>query len=123
MPSELKPVTAPAELAGLDGIADDWAPLSESGRRERRASASMAELRDFYDRLGPLVPVIAKYLDAFSVDAPLGAREDRLLRLAQMYMESAWAVEGIGQPEEADQVPRARWHITPVLQRASWRKP
>jgi len=111
------------DFSGLEGIGEDWAPATESGRRERRATASMDELRAFYERLGPLVPAIASHLQAHPVDRPLAAAEDRLLRLAQMYMEAAWAVEVVGAPEEADQVPRERWRITPVLQRASWRKP
>jgi len=122
MHTENDPAAA-TDLSRLDGIAEDWAPQSECARRERRATATMSELRSFYDRVGPLVPAIAAHLDAFPIDRPLAAREDRLFRLAQMYMEAAWAVEVVGAPEEADQVPRARWRITPVLQRASWRKP
>ena len=49
------------------------------------------------------------------MNTPLPPAELRLFRLAQMYMETAWAVEVVGQPEEADQVPRHRWHITPIL--------
>lgn len=116
-------VTPSTDFSALEAIADDWAPASERARRERRATATMNELRAFYDRVGPLVPAIAAHLDTFRIDRPLGPHEDRLFRLAQMYMETAWAVEVVGRPEEADQVPRDRWHITPVLQPACWRKP
>jgi hypothetical protein len=115
--------TASTDFTPLEAIADEWAPDSESARRERRATATMSELRTFYDRVGPLVPAIAAHLESYPIDRLLGPREDRLFRLAQMYMEAAWAVEVVGQPEEADQVPRDRWHITPVLQPACWRKP
>jgi len=111
------------DLTPLEAISDEWAPTSETARRERRATATMSELRAFYDRVGPLVPAIAAHLDTYPIDRLLEPREDRLLRLAQMYMEAAWAVEVVGQPEEADQVPRDRWHITPLLQPACWRKP
>jgi len=81
----------------------------------------MEDLRSFYQRLGPLIPAIATHLDTYPINKQLPAHEDRLFRLAQMYMEAAWAVEVVGMPEESDQVPRARWLITPVLQRACWR--
>jgi hypothetical protein len=116
-------VAPSTDLTALEAIADDWAPASESARRERRATATMSELRAFYDRVGPLVPAIAAHLDSYPIDRLLGPREDRMFRLAQMYMEAAWAVEVVGQPEEADQVPRDRWRITPILQPACWRKP
>ncbi len=116
------PAAGPApDLSCLDDIADDWAPASEYERRERRATATMSELRDFYGRVGPLVPAIATHLEGAPIDRPLESRELRLFRLALMYMEAAWAVEVVGAPEESDQVPRERWHITPVPQRASWR--
>jgi hypothetical protein len=88
-----------------------WAHASEHARRETRATASMAELRAYYDLVGPLVPAIAEHLDTFPVSAPLPAPESRLFQLAQMYMEVAWAVEFVGEPEEAGQVPRERWRI------------
>lgn len=116
------PEAGPApDLACLDDIPGDWAPASEYERRERRATATMSELREFYERVGPLVPAIANHLEASPIDRPLQPRDLRLFRLALMYMEAAWAVEVVGAPEESDQVPRSRWHITPVLQRASWR--
>jgi hypothetical protein len=108
-----------ADFAALAGIPASWAPATEFERRERRATASMAELRSFYDLVGPLVTAIAAHLDNFPISTPLPAAELRLFRLAQMYMEAAWAVEVVGQPEEADQVPRDRWVITPLLNSAT----
>jgi hypothetical protein len=71
----------------------------------------MLELRRYYDLVGPLVPAIAGHLDTFTMDAPLPDCDRRLFQLAQMYMEVAWAVEFVGEPEEPGQVPRHRWHI------------
>lgn len=91
-----------------------WAHASEHARREKRATSSMAELRTYYDLVGPLVPAIAEHLDTFPVSAPLPAPEGRLFQLAQMYMEVAWAVEFVGEPEEPGQVPRQRWRVHDV---------
>jgi hypothetical protein len=109
------------DLTPLDAIPDSWALASEFERRERRATASMAELRAFYDAVGPLVPAIAAHLDPFPIEAPLPPPQLRLFRLAQMYMEAAWAVEVVGQPEEADQVPRHRWRITAIPEQSGRR--
>jgi hypothetical protein len=111
----------PAAFSALDALPDSWAPETEVERRERRATANMDDLRNFYATLGPLIPTIAEHLERFSIDAPLPPPEKRLFRLAQMYMEAAWAVEVLGQPEEADQVPRQRWAITPLLPSATRR--
>jgi len=123
MQTEPQPAPPASDFSVLDNIAEDWAPATEWARRERRATASIEELRTFYERLRPLVPAIAQHLESHPVDRPLAPREDRLFRLAQMYMEAAWAVEVVGAPEEADQVPRGRWRITPVLEPFSRRKP
>jgi len=112
-----------SDFSQLDSLSDLWAPAHEIERRERRATATMEEMRAFYDRVGPLVPAIAEHLSSFPMDAPLPPAELRLFRLAQMYMETAWAVEVVGQPEEADQVPRQRWKITPLLPSATRRIP
>jgi len=74
----------------------------------------MPVLHEYYNLVGPLVPAIAAHLDTFTVNAPLPDPERRLFQLAQMYMEVAWAVEFVGEPEEPGQVPRQRWHIHDV---------
>ena len=109
------------DFSTLDSVADSWAPSTEVERRERRATASMKELKEFYSLVGPLVPAIAEHLERFPVTKPLPPGEQRLFRLAQMYMEAAWAVEVIKQPEEANQVPRERWQITSLLPMATRR--
>lgn len=109
------------DFSALDSVADSWMPSTEVERRERRTTASMKDLQEFYALVGPRVPAIAEYLENFPVAAPLPVREQRLFRLAQMYMEVAWAVEVIKQPEEPNQVPRDRWQIIPLLPTATRR--
>ena len=101
----------PRGFESLAHLAGEWAHATENARREKRATSSMLELRRYYDLVGPLVPAIADHLDTYTVDAPLPHRDRRLFQLAQMYMEVAWAVEFVGEPEEPGQVPRHRWHI------------
>ena len=113
------PTRADIDFSVLDALPDAWAPETEYERREMRATSTIGELREFYGTLGPLVPRIAEHLERFSIDVPLPPAEKRLFRLAQMYMEAAWAVEVLGQPEEAGQVPRHRWAITPLLSSAT----
>lgn len=107
------------DFSALDSVPESWAPATEVERRERRATASMKALQEFYARVGPLIPAIAEYLEKFPVTEPLPPAEQRLFRLAQMYMEAAWAVEVIKQPEEPSQVPRERWRIVPLLPTAT----
>jgi hypothetical protein len=104
----------PPGFESLAHLTAHWAHATEHARREKRASSSMAELRVYYDLVGPLVPAIATYLDKFSVSERLPVPERRLFELAQMYMEVAWAIEFVGEPEEPGQVPRQRWHIYDV---------
>jgi hypothetical protein len=112
-------LTAPGPLLpqGFEGLAhlvSEWAHGTENARREKRATSLMPELRAYYDLVGPLVPAIAEHLDTFNVNAPLPDADRRLFQLTQMYMEVAWAVEFVGEPEEPGQVPRTRWHIHEV---------
>lgn len=101
----------PRGFEALAHLAGEWAHASENARREKRATSDMVALRTYYDLVGPLVPAIAEHLDTYSVDAPLPDPARRLFQLAQMYMEVAWAVELVGEPEEPGQVPRHRWQI------------
>lgn len=101
----------PRGFESLAYLAGEWAHATENARREKRATSSMPVLRSYYDLVGPFVPAIAEHLDSFSVSAPLPDPDRRLFQLAQMYMEVAWAVEFVGEPEEPGQVPRHRWHI------------
>lgn len=104
----------PRSFESLAHLTGEWAHATENARREKRATSSMPELRAYYDLVGPLVPAIADHLDMFPVNAPLPDPDRRLFQLALMYMEVAWAVELVGEPEEPGQVPRHRWHIHEV---------
>lgn len=104
-------ISLPRGFESLAHLAGEWAHATENARREKRSTSSMPELRAYYDLVGPLVPAIADHLDTFAVSALLPDPDRRLFQLAQMYMEVAWAVELVGEPEEPGQVPRHRWHI------------
>jgi hypothetical protein len=104
----------PGGFERLQELVAAWALPTEHARRERRATASMSELQNFHEIVGPVILDIARHLDAFAIAPSLPSPELRLLQLAQMYMEVAWAVEVLGGPEEPDQVPRERWKITPL---------
>lgn len=107
-------ISLPQGFEELTPLAGEWTYATENARREKRATSSMLVLREYYNLVGPLVPAIADHLDAFTVNEPLPGPEHRLFQLAQMYMEVAWAVEFVGEPEEPGQVPRQRWHIHDV---------
>jgi hypothetical protein len=104
----------PAGFERVEKLVIEWALPSEHERRERRATSSMTSLREFYELVGPLIADMARHLDKFPIGRSLPPLELRLLQLAQMYMEVAWAVEVLDNPEEQGQVPRERWKITPV---------
>jgi hypothetical protein len=104
-------ISLPRGFENLVHLVGEWAHAAENARREKRSTSSMPELRAYYDLVGPLVPAIAGHLDTFSVNEPLADPDRHLLQLALMYMEVAWAVEFVGEPEEPGQVPRHRWHI------------
>jgi len=101
----------PEGFESLEPWAAGWIHERQHDRREKRATSSMTELRAYYDAVGPLVPAIARHLDAFPNATDLPVPQRRLFRLGQMYMEVAWAIEFINEPEESGQVPRDRWQI------------
>jgi hypothetical protein len=104
----------PAGFEELERLVAHWALESEHDRRERRATSQMEDLRAYYAQVGPRIVDIARHLDSFPADRQLPDAQRRLFRLGQMYMETAWAVEIIGAPEQAGQVPCSRWAITRV---------
>ena len=102
----------PRGFEHLQDLIPEWAKATEHERRERRATSTINSLRAYHQRVGPLIDQIARHLDAFPMGPSLPPPELRLLQIAQMYMEVAWAVEVLDAPEECDQVPRERWQIT-----------
>ena len=110
--STVNPAALPDGFEILTTLVATWALPTEDARRELRATTGMPELRAYHELVGPRMIDIARHLDAFPVGQSLPLPELRLLQLAQMYMEVAWAVEVLNAPEEPDQVPRERWKIT-----------
>jgi hypothetical protein len=102
----------PKGFAHFKDLVGHWAKPTEHERRELRATSSIDALKAYYERVGPEIAVITRHLDGFPFGPTLPSPELRLLQIAQMYMEVAWAVEVLGAPEESDQVPRDRWRIT-----------
>lgn len=100
--------TVDESFQALTPLFSEWALMTESTRWEKRATSSMATLRDFYGRVGPCMPQIAAHLDAFAMGS-LPPREKQLLGLALMFMEVAIAVEFFAQPEVPRGFPRQRW--------------
>lgn len=98
----------PAGFTSLELLVEKWAIGTESQRRARRAASSMQELHAYYGLVGPQMRAIAAHLDSFAI-GPLPEPEQRLLHLAQMFMEVAIAVEFFGQPELPEGFPRERY--------------
>jgi hypothetical protein len=103
-------VTLPESFKSLQPLVSEWALPTEHQRREKRATSPMKAINDYYGVLGPQMRAIATHLDFF----PMGTLPDpetALLHLAQMYMETAIAVEFFGQPEVPRGIARQRWVI------------
>lgn len=81
----------PKQFAELETLSD-WAGSSEEERVERRRASSPEELKSFYDFMKPQLEAVLKYLDAFPLN-DMPAPEEKLLHLALMMVEVAFAVE------------------------------
>jgi len=105
----------PDDFAELAPLVEDWAFPTQYQRRERRATASMAELRAYYEMVGPRVRDIIAHLNRFAYgpESSLPAPQRALLQLALIFMEVALAVEFFGQPEVERGFARHRWMIAP----------
>jgi hypothetical protein len=105
-------VTLPDAFQELAPLVKDWSHTTEYARREKRATASIDELRAYYDLVGPKIRDIAAHLNPYPMGA-LPPPQQALLQLALIFMEVALAVEFYGQPEVPGGFPRNRWVITP----------
>lgn len=86
--------------AGFEALAAfaDWCELgSQAERYVKRQTATMAELRAFYDAIVPDLEAIFTLLDAFP-PGPLPDPEERLFRLTLGLAEVAQAVEVFDRP-------------------------
>jgi hypothetical protein len=82
----------PENFKELERFISAWSLPTERERNRKRRSASMQEIRSFYDAMLQRMPAISEHLNGFSL-AELPQRERRLLNLAFSFMEIAPAVE------------------------------
>ncbi len=90
----------PAGFEALEPFVDYWAGATNDIRWDRRARASMAEIRSFYDAAVPRADEGLAYLEQFPLDA-MPDDATRLLRLLLSLPHAAMAVEFHGQPRAA----------------------
>jgi hypothetical protein len=91
----------PSAFAELEDYAQTWCLATETERWNARVSASMPELRDFYDAFFPRLEEAIDYCDKF----PLDSLPDDALNLLQMIYSLimvAMAVEIMHQPTPVD---------------------
>lgn len=115
MNPERQSTVLPEQFAELAPLINDWAFATQYERRERRATASIEQLREYYELVGPKMRDIIAHLDRFPYgpESSLPAPQRALLQLALIFMEVALAVEFFGQPEVERGFARHRWMIAP----------
>jgi hypothetical protein len=74
---------------------ESWALPTERERHARKSSASMAEVRAFYDAMLPILPVALDHLNGFAL-TDLPEPERRLLDLCLAMTEAASTIENFG---------------------------
>jgi len=95
------------ELAGLVG---DWVLDTREARRDKREASSIEDIKAYYQIVSPKFKGIAGHLDKFPLNT-LPEPEERLFKLAMMFVEVAMAVEFHGQPSVPGGFPSHRWII------------
>jgi len=88
----------PEQFNDLQTLAERWALPTFAARYDRRATAEMAELQQFYDTLLPQMPQIMEFLHQYETGKELPAPVDTLMQLAMSFMDVAPAVELFFQP-------------------------
>lgn len=85
----------PPGFEDLEPRVEVWALTTEQARYACRLSASMDEVRDFYDAIYPRMDAILGHLQAFPANdiAALPADTRRLYRLALSYFEVSHPIE------------------------------
>ncbi len=91
----------PSAFAELEDYAQNWCLATETERWNARVSASMPELRDFYDAFFPRLEEAIDYCDKFPLD---NLPDDALNLLHMIYslIMVAMAVEIMHQPAPVD---------------------
>lgn len=87
----------PKGFADLEPFLAYWAVPTSQERRERRETASMEEIEEFYQAILPHAPVAIEYLQAFPLDA-MPEEETRLMQLLLALTHVAMATELHGEP-------------------------
>ena len=96
--NERAPDLLPAGFTDLEVFVSKWALAREMDRINARWTATMPELRCFYDAMLPRLDSIIEHLNRFPLDE-MPAAERRLFHLAMSMAEIADAVETFGSPE------------------------
>lgn len=86
----------PQGFESLERFAD-WAKPTETGRNQKRWSASLEESQSFYDAMLTSAPDALGYLDRFPLDA-LDPSQTRLLNLCLALAECSATIEMYGEP-------------------------
>jgi hypothetical protein len=91
----------PSAFAELEDYAQTWCLATETERWSARVSASMPQLRDFYDAFFPRLEEAIDYCDKFPLD---NVPDDALNLLHMIYslIMVAMAVEIMHQPAPVD---------------------
>ena len=91
----------PSAFAELEDYAQTWCLATETERWSARVSASMPQLRDFYDAFFPRLEEAIDYCDKFPLD---NVPDDALNLLHMIYslIMVAMAVEIMHQPTPTD---------------------
>ena len=93
-------VAEPALPEAFEDLAPfvDWALEPERARTEKKVSASMDEIRGFYDAVLPRLDAMIEHLEGHS-DGDMPARENRLYLMALSLVEVVTLVEHYKQRE------------------------
>lgn len=88
----------PPAFADLEALAQVWALPDFDARMQRRAAASMDDIRTLYEAVQPRAEAALVHLESFPLDA-LPAAETRLMHLLFALTQAAMAVEMHGAPK------------------------
>lgn len=103
----------PEQFKDLESFVGTWALATQTERKKKRLSSTIAELRIFHDTILPRMDAIITYLNQFPLEnLPEDAK--RLFDLALSFMEVAPAVEIFGQPDVPEAFAADRLEITEV---------
>jgi len=94
------PMALPAGFEELEPFVDQWCLKGTQERHARRESASMEDIRRFYDAMLAKAPAAIAFLDGKAFDG-LADDERRLMNLLLALGHVAVAVEVHGQPRAA----------------------